>query len=149
MESGCYSVLLAGTVPALASSLAVVAIFQVRLSVVVVVSSLLLPTSSSLFQIAGVILACCLARTVSADNSYDQYELRNYWGPLQMADLGLSQESGLTQTQWQGKSVMDSLGHLLQLEADLLSCCHQHASLPVVVYFVMLCLLQKIMSSSV
>ena len=40
MESGCFSVLLAGTVPALAASLAVVAVFQ----------------------LAGAMLACCLAR---------------------------------------------------------------------------------------
>ena len=43
MESGCFSVLLAGTVPALAASLAVVAVFQ----------------------LAGALLACCLARYCS------------------------------------------------------------------------------------
>ena len=48
MESGCYSVLLAGTVPALASSLAVVAIFQVRLTVVVAVLVVFHPPSSIL-----------------------------------------------------------------------------------------------------
>ena len=42
MESGCFSVLLAGTVPALAASLAVVAVFQ----------------------LAGALLACCLARYI-------------------------------------------------------------------------------------
>ena len=40
MSTGCFSLLLAGTVPALASSLAVVGVFQ----------------------LAGVLLACCLAR---------------------------------------------------------------------------------------
>jgi len=55
MESGCYSVLVAGTVPALASSLAVVA----------------------LFQVAGVALACCLARLVATEKR-EWYELSEH-----------------------------------------------------------------------
>jgi len=48
MTQGCYPLLLQGSVPALASSLAVVAIFQV----------------------AGVILACCLARKVEVTKEW-------------------------------------------------------------------------------
>jgi len=51
MTTGCYSVLLTHSVPAIAASLAVVA----------------------LFQIAGVILACCLSRKV--DDKREWYEL--------------------------------------------------------------------------
>lgn len=52
MESGCFSVLLAGTVPALAASLAVVVVFQ----------------------LAGTLLACCLARMVATEKR-EWYEL--------------------------------------------------------------------------
>ena len=62
MESGCFSVLLAGTVPALAASLAVVAVFQ----------------------LAGALLACCLARyilfSLDSDNSSPSPHLG--WLPL-------------------------------------------------------------------
>jgi len=51
MTQGCYPLLLQGSVPAIASSLAVVAIFQV----------------------AGVILACCLARKV--EDTREWYEM--------------------------------------------------------------------------
>lgn len=74
MESGCFSVLLAGTVPALAASLAVVAVFQ----------------------LAGALLACCLARYCSlqiqiillsfspsprmvATEKREWYELSDHW----------------------------------------------------------------------
>jgi len=55
MESGCFSVLLAGTVPALAASLAVVAVFQ----------------------LAGALLACCLARMVATEKR-EWYELSDH-----------------------------------------------------------------------
>jgi len=51
MQTGCYSVLLTHSVPAIAASLAVVA----------------------LFQVAGVVLACCLSRKV--DDKREWYEL--------------------------------------------------------------------------
>ena len=53
METGCFDLLISGSVPAIASSLAVVA----------------------LFQIAGVILACCLARKV--EDKREWYEMRS------------------------------------------------------------------------
>jgi len=53
METGCFDLLISGSVPAIASSLAVVA----------------------LFQIAGVILACCLARKV--EDKREWYEMGN------------------------------------------------------------------------
>merc|ERR1712008_432484 len=52
MTQGCYPLLLQGSVPAIASSLAVVVIFQ----------------------LAGVILACCLARKVD-DTTREWYEM--------------------------------------------------------------------------
>lgn len=52
METGCYTTLIAGTVPTLASSLSVVAVFQ----------------------LAGVLLACCLARLVTTEKR-EWYEL--------------------------------------------------------------------------
>ena len=59
MESGCFSVLLAGTVPALAASLAVVAVFQ----------------------LAGALLACCLARYWSLQRIYPHHLLYPGWLP--------------------------------------------------------------------
>lgn len=53
METGCFDLLISGSVPAIASSLAVVAVFQ----------------------IAGVILACCLARKV--EDKREWYEMRS------------------------------------------------------------------------
>jgi len=53
MDTGCFSILFLGSVPAIASSLAVVA----------------------LFQIAGVILSCCLARKV--EDQREWYEMRS------------------------------------------------------------------------
>ena len=53
METGCFNLLISGSVPAIASSLAVVAVFQ----------------------IAGVILACCLARKV--EDKREWYEMRS------------------------------------------------------------------------
>jgi len=55
MSTGCFSLLLAGTVPALASSLAVVGVFQ----------------------LAGVLLACCLARLVATERR-EWYELSDH-----------------------------------------------------------------------
>ena len=53
METGCFNLLISGSVPAIASSLGVVA----------------------LFQVAGVVLACCLARKV--EDHREWYEMRN------------------------------------------------------------------------
>ena len=55
MESGCFSVLVAGTVPALAASLAVVAVFQ----------------------LAGALLACCLARYWSLQRIYPHHLIQD------------------------------------------------------------------------
>jgi len=56
METGCFNLLISGSVPAIASSLAVVA----------------------LFQVAGVILACCLARKVEDHREwYEMSGMRN------------------------------------------------------------------------
>ena len=53
METGCFDLLISGSVPAIASSLAVVTVFQ----------------------IVGVILACCLARKV--EDKREWYEMRS------------------------------------------------------------------------
>jgi len=53
MTNGCFEILILGSVPAIASSLAVVA----------------------LFQVAGVILSCCLARKVEEQREW--YEMRS------------------------------------------------------------------------
>ena len=53
MTTGCFDLLISGSVPAIASSLAVV----------------------TLFQIVGVILACCLARKV--EDKREWYEMRS------------------------------------------------------------------------
>ena len=65
MESGCFSVLLAGTVPALAASLAVVAVFQ----------------------LAGALLACCLAR-------YSSLQIQRMYHPHSLQD-GCHWEEGM------------------------------------------------------
>jgi hypothetical protein len=53
MTQGCYPLLLQGSVPAIATSLAIVVIFQV----------------------AGVMLACCLARKVEDTREWYNYEM--------------------------------------------------------------------------
>ena len=53
MKTGCFDLLISGSVPAIASSLAVV----------------------TMFQIVGVILACCLARKV--EDKREWYEMRS------------------------------------------------------------------------
>merc|ERR1712130_875393 len=53
MTTGCFDLLISGSVPAIASSLAVVTVFQ----------------------IVGVILACCLARKV--EDKREWYEMRS------------------------------------------------------------------------
>ena len=55
MTTGCFDLLISGSVPAIASSLAVVTVFQ----------------------IVGVILACCLARKV--EDKREWYEMRSMW----------------------------------------------------------------------
>jgi len=56
MMNGCYQILLDHGIPAIASSLAVVAVFQV----------------------AGVILACCLSRIMKEDRRNNHYEMTHY-----------------------------------------------------------------------
>jgi len=56
MMNGCYKILLDHGIPAIAASLAVVA----------------------LFQVAGVILACCLSRIMKEDRRNNHYEMTHY-----------------------------------------------------------------------
>ena len=71
MTNGCFDILIMGSVPAIASSLAVVALFQVKdwkLSFSDYIMNLFR-------QVAGVILSCCLARKVEEQREW--YEMRS------------------------------------------------------------------------
>ena len=71
MQAGCFPLLIGGSVPAIASSLAVVVLFQVRDSELDNVRV----NNNLVFQIAGVILSCWLARKV--EDQREWYEMRS------------------------------------------------------------------------
>ena len=71
MKTGCSLLLIRGSIPAIASSLAVVVLFQVRDSELDNVKI----HNNLVFQIAGVILSCWLARKV--EDQREWYEMRS------------------------------------------------------------------------
>lgn len=71
MQTGCSNLLIMGSIPAIASSLAVVVLFQVRDSEIDNVRV----NNNLVFQIAGVILSCWLARKV--EDQREWYEMRS------------------------------------------------------------------------
>ena len=71
MTNGCFDILILGSVPAIASSLAVVALFQVKQWKPFNYD----PNMILISQVAGVILSCCLARKVEEQREW--YEMRS------------------------------------------------------------------------